>query len=441
MKTKKCFLALLLSVAMLVSLCGVAWAEPANEDPSSGEEGGTNSSLTLEGEAEGGNSQKSVLVIPFTKIVKTTANDVALPTETFYFQMVPADDIPDGENLGGVEIQAGPALKTPVVGIDFDASDDTSSGEVTKDSQFDLTSLSFTTSGIYRYYITEVVKNEDGGYEAPPAQSADQIHYITYDSTQYVVDLFVDQPAGADSLSIVNLSVSYGDSTKTTKPDGVSFTNTIACANIEISKAAVGDVIFDTDIYDFYILIPVGGDTIVLKDGETLEAYLYNGDELVKDDRTNNTGKYILTVAGDGINADVMQYGTHFQLKSGEHLEIVAPVSMIYRVAEVTNVKDNFTTEAQYQESGRFLKSTTLSIAKGSNIKTSTYSDGRDEFNVTAVRGTTNSEVNSVLFINSRDEVPDTGIHLDILPYVGILAAAVILGGVCLVVKKRKAER
>jgi LPXTG-motif cell wall-anchored protein len=386
---------------------------------------------------------QTLTTIQIKKIVKTTAKGVALPTESFYIQMAPATDI-DGKTIGNsnVKIQPGPALNSPVVTFNFDASDDTSSGEVSKEGSFDLTSLSFTSSGVYRYYITEVVKNESGTYEAPPQQTADQLHYITYDDTKYVVDFYVDQDTKTKTCSITNMTVNYADAATQTKPTKITFTNTIACANIEISKAAFGDAAFKDDVFDFYILIPVGGDTIELKDGETLEAWLYHGEELVKDDRTGGTGKYTLTVKGAGIDADVIENGTHFQLKSGEHLEIVAPVSMIYKVEEVTKTADGYSTTAEYQESGKFLKSTTLSIEKGSNIGAATYkNDDGVEYNITWVRGTTNFEENQVVFMNARDQLPDTGINLDFVPYVVILAAAIVLGGLFIFMKKRKAAR
>jgi LPXTG-motif cell wall-anchored protein len=43
--------------------------------------------------------------------------------------------------------------------------------------------------------------------------------------------------------------------------------------------------------------------------------------------------------------------------------------------------------------------------------------------------------------MNARDQLPDTGINLDFVPYVVILAAAIVLGGLFIFMKKRKAAR
>jgi hypothetical protein len=118
---------------------------------------------------------------------------------------------------------------------------------------------------------------------------------------------------------------------------------------------------------------------------------------------------------------------------------------MIYKVQEEVPVEESYATTVDYTEYGSFQGSTTLNITVGSNVNSYTTKADDDDADsaksITSVVGTTNTETNRVLFTNTRSMNPETGIHLDILPYVLILAVAVAACVVLIVCKKRKAAR
>jgi hypothetical protein len=370
--------------------------------------------------------------IPITKVVSVETKNVTLPEETFYFSMTPADDLnKDSKDSNGNVVEKGPELTTSQVSIAFGANSNTTTGEATDSTTFDLDFVDdFDHTGIYRYYI-----KEDGSKDITGKMTNVSNGYITYDDTKYIVDLYVTQDS--DSKFIVsNVITTVSNSGTTTKPNSIKFTNSIDCASLKIYKKVEGTEYTKGELYEFRILIPVGGTTITLTDGQKIKARICDANGVVVDTENNRTdanGNVYLEVGGDSINAD-MSEGSTFYLKDGEYLEIPgAPVSMIYKVEEVTDkiADEGYTVTYDYKETGSF------SAKEG---ETSTFTNDTN-MSGNIVQGTVNTDTNEVTFINTRNmEVPNSGIRMDVLPYVMILLIA-ICGGVIYFVRKRKAAR
>jgi hypothetical protein len=440
MKNLKRTLSIILALTLALSLCATAALADDEDD----------------------DTITPVTSLPVTKNLITTVKDVALPQEDFYIQMAPATDLTT-ETYGDVRIQSGLALKDSVLDFHFDMDDDddiksyivddqdTGSGIITKTKSFqfvfqddeDGNPVTFTESGIYRYYVTEVVRtvgstDENPAYEAPPEEDADKTYYINYDRTTYIVDLFVDEID--DEYIVTNMLVTQkatDASQSDSKPESVSFTNTIRCSNIKITKEISRDTIeyADDEEYTFYILIPEGGDTITLTKQDTIQAQRFN------EDGTMDGKEITLTVKGKDIDADVVENGTKFTLKQGQYMLITAPVSMIYKVEEVIPVEEGYTIEATYTETGTFLDSTTINKSQEELItQVASYTDaatGKEMMGL-CVRGTTNTDTDQIVFTNTREAGTLTGVNLDTIPYVVILLLAVAGCAAFFVGKRRK---
>jgi LPXTG-motif cell wall-anchored protein len=104
-------------------------------------------------------------------------------------------------------------------------------------------------------------------------------------------------------------------------------------------------------------------------------------------------------------------------------------------------VHESYDTTVDYTEYGFFLNSKTLDIKTGSNVTSDTTKIDDEDYKITCVRGTTNTETNRALFTNTRNMTPDTGVSLDFLPYALILLAAVVGFGLLIFFKKKRAGR
>jgi hypothetical protein len=453
--------------------------------------------------AETDDSYKAITSLEVTKNLVTENIGAALPLEDFYIQMVPANDLtgnekyPNDNLTSAVKIEAGPKLANSVLEFEFSSADEkeeysdddedadtdvaTNAGVVTKKENFEFsfvgddgnpTALNHT--GIYRYYITEVIKptagendpvDDDGDvvdengnkvYTNVPAQSDEGSYYLKYDHKQYVVDLFVNPVDGKYVVTNVLIKEDSNDA----KPTSISFTNYIHCSNIKISKEITKSTIeYSADEeYTFYILIPKGGDTIYLTGDDTVMAEIYTANDKLEK-------KLNLRVDGDDIDADIMTYGNEIKLKQGQYIMIYAPVSMIYKVQEVIPAEEGYSIDAKYTENGTF-NTVTKDVNKTETVETKTYEAlynpfDTEEFQTVfngnlaiiskytnndesmvglCVRGTTNTDMDLITFTNKREAGAVTGINLDIIPYVAILILAVAGCAVFIVRKSRKAR-
>jgi hypothetical protein len=435
MKRIKQILAVALASVMTVGMLSTV-ALAAEEETTTATEATT--------EADTTNTTKVITSIPISKTVEVNEKGTKLPSETFQFKMVPATDdqlLDENGNpvkdSNGQVIEAGLPLKTDTIGIAFDASDNTSTGSFTRSGSFtlDFDGASFEHTGVYRYYLYETgskglgdtettIYDDDGNVKDNP--------YITFDTTQYIVDLYVTQDEnGKFVVSSYHPTISGSDK----KPGTISFTNKIACSTLKIFKEVKGTEYKKGELYTFRILVPVGGTSLVMAQDQKIEARIYDTNGLVNDDRSDANGIINIIVNGDKITADMATYATEFQLKAGEYLEVTGvPVSMIYRVEEVTDTDEfkieGYTVTYDYEETG-------------DNTDTDTYGKKYDQTydSETGIQGTINTDKNEVTFINTRKiENPNTGISMDVVPYV-LIVLAVVCGGLLLIFKKRRTAR
>jgi hypothetical protein len=485
--------------------------DPTTTDPTTTDPATTDPAETPAAEtpAVTDDSYKAITSLEVTKNLVTENIGAALPLEDFYIQMVPADDLvgnekyPNEDSTSAVKIEAGPKLANSVLEFEFSSADEkeeysdddedtdtdaaTKAGVVTKKEDFEFsfvgndgnpTALDHT--GIYRYYITEVMKptagendtvDDDGDvvdengnkvYTNVPAQSDEGSYYLKYDHKKYVVDLFVNPVDGKYVVTNVLIKEDSNDA----KPTSISFTNYIHCSNIKISKEITKSTIeySANEEYTFYILIPKGGDTIFLTGEDTVMAEIYTANK--KEGESDKLEKSLnLKVDGDDIDADIMTYGNEIKLKQGQYIMIYAPVSMIYKVQEVIPTEEGYSIDAKYTENGTF-NTVTKDVNKTETVGTKTYEAlynpfATEEFQTVSngnlaiiskytnndesmvglcVRGTTNTGTDEIVFTNIRESGAVTGINLDIIPYVAILILAVAGCAVFIVRKSRKAR-
>jgi hypothetical protein len=373
-------------------------------------------------------AQTSIRVYKTVK-VDSSSWGTLLPTETFEITMVPATSeqlnpevegkVVPATNSYGVEVEAGPELTKDTLEFTFDASDSTSGGSVEKYGDFNLNFVSdFTHTGVYRYYITEKVNDNKTGY-------------ISYDTKVYYVDLYVQQDS-SDNFYVAEYVVV--DEAKNTKPQKISFENEIDCANLVIAKQVNGVEYQQGEFYTFRILIPEGGTTITLEQGQVFKAIILDANDTPVIDeengRTDKEGNVEIVVNGKDLQDD-MSNGTTFKLKAGEKLKIIgAPVSMVYKVEEVTDSeqfqKEGYTVSYDYIEQGTFNADKTKD---GTNTTLSDQSGN-------SVTGTVNTSKNEVHFINTRIIETPTGIALEVLPYALVVLVAVC--GIALFVYKKR---
>jgi hypothetical protein len=464
MKKLNRVLSLIIVLALAISVFALP-ASAINEDETqkqtSGEQaGGTEGSDTTE--------TKVITSLPVTKDLVTENKDTALPTTEFYVEMVPATTAEiAGAKAGDVTIESGLALASPIASFSFSAEDDkdmspvlkdgepTGEGEVEKSSSFAFSfvdgegkAATFSHTGVYRYYVKEVIKQLKSGSETEyeyvvPTQEEGKQYYITYDKTVYVVDLYVGTVDGA--MSVIGMGITkQGEEAKTdaAKPDAVSFTNTINCGSIKISKSITKDT---TEYipgmeYQFYILIPEAGDSITLMDNDVINAQKYNSDG------TKDGEEFELKVKGATIDADIVENGTAFTLKAGQYIEVTAPLGMIFKVAEVVPTAEGYTIAIDYKESGTFSNSQTLNTVTADRVETIKEYEGTDptgqytgESKLTgkAIKGTVNTNTTRVEFINQLEMATATGVNLDFVPY-AIIALMAVIGCAVLIVKKSR---
>jgi hypothetical protein len=399
---KKLHKILSLALAVGIVVCSLVTSAFAAGDGSSSSSSGSGSGVTPET-----TTITRITELEASKTVKIGKN-AAIPETTFTITMVPATETEiNGAKAGTVAVQPGLALTNDTVTLTFGATkEDTSTGKVTKADKFNLTSFKdgyFKKSGVYRYYVTETIPS-------------DKPSYITYDESVYEVDLYVlPDSEGTNKLSIQDITTrKVGDSAK---PQTINFENEFSMAEIEISKTVDGYEYTENEEFDFWVMIPVGGTTIVLAQDQEIHAEVYNATGKVRDE--------ILYVKGNKNDTSAKTNGTNIKLKNGETLKFTAPVSMIYFVEEKDYSGEGYVTTWNYEEAGTF--------RDGSNIEEKPVTEKR------VVDGTTNTKTNKVEFVNSRQMTVQSGVVLDVMPYAIVMAIAVA-GAVFFIVKKRNAR-
>jgi hypothetical protein len=410
MKKFKKLLSMLLAATMICSINAMpAYAE---DESAAGTAAGS-TTTKVAGQIKDDNG---ITTLPFTKVLKT--NDAMIITDTtFKFTMVP--DTPTETTKEGLTYQAGPALTNPEVELSITSNSinniktltnsstpgegevyveglsETSVEGIKLDGSFTLPTSFPNGTGIYRYLVKET---EDAKSSAT----------ITYDTTQFIVDLWVNK----DGKVYVVQSQLYATSDK--KP--LIFENSLKTSSIRIEKHVNGtkDVPEDTE-YKFWIKIPKGGTSIDLAGGTQIKAKKYTPGNTTPETITNITvGGEMTEEQNDATakNTTDASYGwCSFTLKDGQYLEITGvPAGMVYYLFEEDYQSKGFVTYHQ--------TITGNSIERPADDTFTNNNKGND------ASGTTVLGKNGIYYLNTADLPANTGIVLDVMPYVAIVLAA-----------------
>jgi hypothetical protein len=358
-----------------------------------------------------------IKTVTFDKYYISEKGEV-LPDETFTFTMVPAT-VPQVNNAtpktaDGLEIVSGIALTQSTVTLNFDSSN-ADIEKTTMDGNYaEKLTGSFSLEGIewgtepkvYRYTVSETQGDSDT---------------IDYSTDVYTVDVYTNN----EGKAVYALCGEIDETTQLMNTDESSkkllvFKNTSSSDILKIEKKVTGALGSKTTQFDFSILIPVGGEDINLKSGDTF------------------TGKFT-RASGSSKAAETeitIVVGTEkkFTLADGESLEIEGvPEGMIYIV------KEDATTSADYTTS---IVGTTTQMVNGKEQQvTAKVDDGKtfdarsDAQDMKIVDGG-----NSVVFTNDKDTTP-TGLVLEYAPYLMGMLIVVIGAVLALVSKKRRMAR
>jgi pilin isopeptide linkage protein len=421
MRKFKKLLTALLSTAMITSMAVLpAMATDDNTASGSGSTGTNTEAAEKAGDtdSEGDTDSKEIKTVTFDKYYISEKGSV-LPDETFTFTMVPATvsqvNNAAPKTADGLEIVSGNALKTSTVTLTFNSANKDIVKTTTDDGKyaekltgtFSLEGINWGTEPkVYRYTVSEV---------------AGQNKNITYSTDTYTVDVYTNNEGKAvyalcGEIDTATQQMKTDESTKKL----LKFENTSSVDVLEIKKTVTGSLGSKTTQFDFTLDIPVEGDNIELKAGDTFTGTFTRASGSSKADDTQITIKV-------GTPAK-------FTLADGESLKIEGvPEGMIYIVEE------DATTSADYKTS---IVGTTTQVINGQDTTvTAKVPDGKKfDAHKTAQNMQIVDGGNTVEFTNDKDNTP-TGLVLEYAPYLMGMLIVVIGAVLALVSRKRRTAR
>jgi pilin isopeptide linkage protein len=341
----------------------------------------------------------------FTNIKETTSNVTngftfvkifeselggATPIENFVFKMVP--DSNASGTLDNIPIVPGISLEdNGTVSLEFQSAE---YGEQT--GTFSFNNIQFEGTQIYRYIVSEV----------KPSDSS-----VKYDGKNYTVDVKVVNGA----ITSVT-SKEYGK----TEEEPVVFVNTYKADELVIKKQVSGDLGDKSEKFKFELFIPGPGEGINITVGTQYPVYIYDSSTKTK------TQKGYVTVG--------QNYA--FELADGDMLYVEnVPENMIYTVTEVggkdytTNI--TCTTSVINDGSGEYDKN--VVTVNGQKIYDASNGNGHGTPIVVGE--------NVIVFENIKDYNADTGVRLDVIPYIVVFIIAIAGVVVFLATRKKRENR
>jgi hypothetical protein len=247
------------------------------------------------------NDDGKIIGMNFDKTLTATAGST-VPDAKFKFTMVPATEEQlksDGTNVDellGKTVQAGPALTTDSVELEFSSKDTTTgtkgtSVSVTKEGTFTLPVVGtggFTEEGVYRYAVAETGDTDD-------------LANMVYDTDVQLVDVFVFKDSNGD-LAILGITnhekTAEGELASGKSP--IEFFNSCEARPLTIEKEVTGSG-SSTEAFSFKVNVAADDN---LTAGATLLGVITDQD-------------------GGTTNVDVVVGSDYeFQLKDGEKLQI-----------------------------------------------------------------------------------------------------------------------
>lgn len=281
------------------------------------------------------------------------------------------------------------APEATITDITYSSTDDKGSladGKYTISKESEIAFGTFPHAGLYEYTVKETKGDKEG---------------IIYALTSYTLRVYVANKDGGD---LYVKTITAGDSDG--KKDKILFTNTYVKNNcsLEIEKKTVGDLADKSKDFEFTI-------TIIKSATDTAESPIYAG-----------------AIGSETVNVPVGT-PTKFKLHDSEKLVFdKLPAGTRYIVTE-TGVKDGYTPSVQVTENG----------IQGEVVP------GNDKDDLSSATETANNLVgendNKVTFTNTYYDMPITGLVLNNLPFIMLVAFAVLAFGLLAVAKRRKSIR
>jgi hypothetical protein len=311
-----------------------------------------------------------------------------------------------------------------------------------------LDELEFSEPGIYRFFSWETI--DDNTLGGKP-------YGVTVDDSTYLIDALVAQtvvngepvnyiakfitrrvtvtqdPATGAIKTMTNIEKvsrpedeehQHGDTENKDYPveDECCFGyfNTNEASHLIITNTVKNNGYGDLNKeFEYYITIPVTGDNIVLSADTTYDYTITHADG---SDPT--TGTFKVTEDGE-LGED-----NSFVLKSGDSIDIVGlPTGMIFTVTQVT--EDGYTTENTWHATGSSSKEEQKNYDEDPDTARTFDSSEKSSWIL--------SGTNQLDFVNEITNA-DTGISVDVIPYVLVLVAAACCA-VLFVSKKRSTVR
>jgi pilin isopeptide linkage protein len=344
-------------------------------------------------QASSGNG--TITGLTFSKIFKN--NDGGLiPNKTFTFTMKPATVVDGTKNSEGVKVVEGLPLKNDTVTITYTS---LSKAEQSATFSFELADgKAFDGPYVYRYIVKEVVP------------SPNDSEYMEYDTQEYTVDVQVNNFRNITSVTNVTGSES-GSIDK--KP--IVFTNTYDSDVLVIKKVVSGSLGNKNQKFGFELLIPELGPNIDLETSATLNAY------------------YEDTATGSKVSAGQVKVGENFpfELADGEQLLVEGvPNGMIYKVWETdgSDYTTNITCTSVHPD-----KDHSDTLDEKDKVLYGKKEYDAQYYNTPIVNGD-----NLVVFENIKEYNADTGVRIDVIPYIVIFIIAAAGVSVLIFRKRRK---
>ena len=303
-----------------------------------------------------------------TFTITRTINKVTNPvTNTFTYTIAPDANNPSGGATG---------VPTSATVVFNNTAPDAQSKVATGTGTIDLSSVSFSKVGDYKFEVTETGSTDATNY---PLDSADK----------YTIQISVRYDTANPTQKVVTINARSGEGETSTKLSEANFpfTSESQLSFITLNKTVTGNMGDVTACFKF--LVTVTG-------GQTGDTYKVNGGTCENNPTTYTVGQtnYVYLKSGESIN-----FG-----KDGNDGQI--PTGFTYQIVE-QDATDYTTTIG--------------------NSATPSKDTGSQQVAAT----------NTVSFTNNYDEDTLTGVFLKILPYVVIIAIAVA-GIVCMVVRNNK---
>jgi len=318
---------------------------------------------------------------------------------------------------------------------------------VVKETNDIFAGVTFPHAGIYVYEITEIVETN------PDIDNNDPHEVLTYSEAKYTITVYVSNDASGTGTYIAGIGTRIttnddgqpGDGSKIdTTPGGngvdyfysqMIFNNTYVKTNgaenpddpdptseqaLSVTKTVTGDYASQEQYFDFSITLEIP--SLVRDVPEYYRAYIVENGAVI-DPVNNADAGAIGSDAGGGYIKISTDGATAFSLKHSQKLVFVdTPVGTSYKVTEAA--------ATNYIPSHLV----TTNSVPGNNV-TGTMS--------TALSTDTQfvgEAVNSADFTNNRESVTPTGLNLNDLPFIGLIALAIASLVVFIVVKSRKKD-